>query len=183
MMQATDVLRQEHRVIEVVLTGLEHVADMAARGQAVDGTKADRALEILRNFADRCHHAKEEQQLFKVMEQRGMSHDSGPIAVMLHEHDLGRSHIRAMVEAVPGACTGDAGAIKAFGQHARGYIGLLRQHINKEDNVLYPMAERLLTDADDRHLVEAFEVIEREEMGEGAHRRYHEWAHQLADDA
>ena len=181
-MESTGTLRQEHRVIEVVLTGLERIADAAERGRAVDRAKADRGLEILRNFADRCHHAKEEQHLFKAMEERGMSHQSGLIAVMLQEHDLGRSHVRAMLEAVPAASTGDAAAVRNFSQHAREYVGLLRQHINKEDNVLYPMAVQLLTDADDRRLVEAFEVVEREEMDGGAHEKYHTWARELAEE-
>jgi len=180
-MESTEILRQEHRVIEVVLTGLERVADGAERGRAVDRAKADRALEIVRNFADRCHHAKEERHLFKAMEERGLSHQNGPIAVMLQEHDLGRGHVRAMLEALPAASAGDPAAMRDFSRHAREYVGLLRQHINKEDNVLYPMAEQLLTDADDRRLVEAFEVVEREEMGEEAHEKYHTWARELAE--
>lgn len=179
-MDATEALRREHRVIERVLAGLERIA---AAGQAVDRQRAEKALEILRNFADRCHHGKEERQLFRLMEQHGMSHNAGPLAVMLHEHDEGRRHVRAMSEALPGASSGDAAAVKTFAEHARAYAALLRAHIDKEDRVLYPMAERMLSQDEDQQLVAAFDAIEREEMGEGAHEQYHRWAHELAEGA
>jgi len=180
-MESTETLRQEHRIIEVVLTGLARIADRAVSGQSVQADRAGKALEILRNFADRCHHAKEEHQLFRLMERHGMAHGSGPLAVMLGEHELGRGHVRAMTEALPEASAGDPQAIGAFAEHARSYVDLLRDHIRKEDNVLYPMAEQMLSVEEDRQLVAAFEVIERDEMGEGAHDRYHQWAHELAE--
>jgi hemerythrin-like domain-containing protein len=180
-MESTEILRQEHRIIEVVLIGLTDIADRAASSQSVQADRARKALEILRNFADRCHHAKEEHQLFRLMERHGMAHGSGPLAVMLREHELGRSHVRAMVEALPKASAGDPQAQSAFAEQARSYVDLLREHIRKEDNVLYPMAEQMLDAEEDRQLVAAFEVIERDEMGEGAHQKYHEWAHELAE--
>ena len=71
--------------------------------------------------------------------------------------------------------------MRVFAEHARSYARLLRQHIGKEDKILYPMAEQVLTAEDDQHLVQAFEAIEREEMGEGVHERYHRWAHELVE--
>lgn len=180
-MESTEILRQEHRIIEAVLIGLARIADQAATSQSLPVDSAGKALEILRNFADRCHHAKEEHQLFRVMESHGMPHESGPLAMMLREHELGRGHVRAMTEALPKASAGDAQAIGAFAEHARSYTHLLREHIRKEDSVLYPMAEQMLGAEEDRQLVAAFEMIERDEMVEGAHERYHQWAHELAE--
>jgi hemerythrin-like domain-containing protein len=179
-MKAIEDLTHEHRVIELALTGLEGLAADAEKKHRLDGERAEQALEILRNFADRCHHAKEERNLFRLMEERGVPREGGPLGVMLHDHELGRAHVQAMGQALPAASTGDAEAVQAFAEQARGYAALLRQHIRKEDGVLYPMAERILSREDDARLMEAFEAIERDEIGEGVHEKYHQWAHELA---
>ncbi len=77
----------------------------------------------------------------------------------------------------------NAESLRLFAKHAAEYIELLRQHIQKEDNVLFRMAEQLLTQEDDKRLTEGFEAIEREEIGEGVHEKYHRWAHELAEHA
>ncbi len=182
-MKALEDLVHEHRVIELVLKGLEGLARRAEREHRLDRGQAEKALEILRNFADRCHHGKEERNLFRVLEARGVPREGGPLGVMLHEHDLGRSHLQEMGQALPAAAEGEAEAIHRFAQHAAAYAALLRQHIQKEDGVLYPMAERVLGEEDDARLLEAFDAIEREEIGEGVHERYHQWAHELAEEA
>lgn len=182
-MKAIEDLKREHRVIELVLTGLEHIARRAEAERRVDRERADKALEILRNFADRCHHGKEERHLFRLMEERGVPRESGPIGVMLTEHEQGRAHVRALLESVAEAAAGAEQAVGSFAEQAADYVALLRQHIQKEDNVLYPMAERLFSQADDERLVEAFEAIERDEIGEGVHEKYHQWAHELGNRA
>lgn len=180
-MQATDDLKHEHRVIELVLTGLERVAKRAQTAQFFEQSAAERALEILRNFADKCHHGKEERHLFPLLEERGVPRD-GPVGVMLQEHEQGRGHLRAMLQTLPDSA-GNAESLRLFAKHAAEYIGLLRQHIQKEDNVLFRMAEQVLTEDDDRRLVDGFEAIEREEIGEGVHEKYHQWAHELGEHA
>jgi hemerythrin-like domain-containing protein len=137
-------------------------------------------LDFFRNFADRCHHSKEEKLLFVKMEERGMPVEGGPIAVMLYEHDEGRRLTRTIAEALPLATNGDRRASAAVAQNLLAYVRFLRAHIHKEDNVLYPMADRLLTAEDQRELMEAFSRVEAEEMGEGVHEKYHQLAHKLA---
>ncbi|NIM05302.1 MAG: hemerythrin [Armatimonadetes bacterium] len=181
-MESTAILRHEHRVIEVVLEGLERMVEAVESGESLDSEKAEKALEILQNFADKCHHGKEEQRLFELLEARGISREAGPIGVMLAEHEQGRSHIRGMLEALPNATAGEEAAKNAFVENARAYVDLLRRHIQKEDNILFPMGEQVLTEKDDRQLTEAFETFEREEMGEGVHEKYHQWAHELVEE-
>ena len=179
-MRAIEELMHEHRVIEVVLTGLERMAQRAKDSGEVNQGMAEKALETLRHFADKCHHAKEERNLFQLMAERGVPREGGPLGVMLLEHKQGRHHIETMARVLPGASRGDTEALRVFAAHARSYARLLRQHIGKEDKILYPMAEQVLTADDDERLVKAFEVVEREEMGEGAHEKYQRWAYESA---
>jgi hemerythrin-like domain-containing protein len=92
-MSATDDLRTDHRAIERMLAILETAAQRIDQGVRVPPDVFRQGVDFVRNFADRCHHAKEEENLFPRMEARGVPRDGGPIGVMLFEHDEGRAYI------------------------------------------------------------------------------------------
>ena len=180
-MKTTEILSGEHRIIEQVLGCLEKMAlECAVQGQ-LDKTSAEQALDFFRNFADRCHHGKEETHLFPAMEAKGFPRQGGPTGVMLYEHEQGRAHIQAMAGALEGAAAGKSDAVSQFVTHAHGYIGLLREHIEKEDHCLFTMADQALTDDDQQRLLAAFEHVEHEHMGLGTHEKYLRMAEELAD--
>jgi hemerythrin-like domain-containing protein len=174
-MKATDFLMDEHRVIEQVLNCLEKLADRCQAGEKLDRISALEALAFFRNFADRCHHGKEEGHLFPLLEARGLGRQGGPTGVMLHEHEEGRGLVAAMARAV------EQDAPLEFERQARAYIGLLREHIRKEDHCLFPMAAGILSSTDAESLAQRFEQVENAEMGEGTHEHYLQVANDLAD--
>jgi hemerythrin-like domain-containing protein len=174
-MKPSDILSGEHRVIEQVLNCLEKIAAACRRDGKLDGRSAREAIDFLRNFADKCHHGKEEAHFFPAMEAKGFSREFGPTGVMLHEHDQGRSYIRAMNEAVQTA------ACANFAKNADAYIDLLREHIQKEDHCLYGMANQAFSDEDQQKLLAAFAHVETEEMGIDTHEKYLTLANELAD--
>jgi hemerythrin-like domain-containing protein len=177
-MRTTEILMSEHRVIERVLACLDKIADAAETVGRVDLASARDVLDFLRTFADRCHHAKEEQRLFPAMENCGLPREAGPTAVMRAEHELGRAHVRAMAAAVEGPPTLEAA--DRFVVEARGFTSLLRDHIAKEDEVLFPMADRMLPADVQAELLAGFEHAERHEIGEGVHERFLAVADRLA---
>jgi hemerythrin-like domain-containing protein len=180
-MNPTDILMDEHRVIEQVLNSLEQMIDRAAKSGRLEEEPARQAIEFFRMFADHCHHGKEEAHLFPVMEARGFAGGCGPVAVMLREHELGRLYINGMEAAIERAADGDADALQWFTEHGQSYIRLLREHIEKEDRCLFPSANRALNEGDQQQLLVAFERVEAEEMGEGTHEKYLAIANRLAD--
>jgi hemerythrin-like domain-containing protein len=179
-MKPTEILSNEHRVIEQVLSCLEAIAREAELAGRLDPQPARDAIVFLRNFADRCHHGKEEAHLFPALEAKGFPRDSGPTGVMLREHEQGRAHVRGMDENLAAAAAGDAAALKQFVDHARGYVALLREHIYKEDHILFQLADRALGDADQQALLAAFGRVEAEEMGQGTHEKFLKIAQDLA---
>ena len=102
------------------------------------------------------------------MVDRGFPRQGGPIAVMLHEHETGRSFIRGIAEGAAAVGT-DPGAAKRIIENGRGYLSLLRAHIDKENNVLFPLADSTLSPEDQQHLGHEFERFEAEETGAGVH--------------
>ncbi len=178
-MKATEILVEEHQLIKKVLDWSEGEITRIDAGCSPDTGKLAAVVDFIRNFADRCHHAKEEGLLFARLAERGMPREGGPIAVMLHEHELGRAHVAAVAAALDGARRGEAQALAELRAHMSGYIELLRAHIDKEDHILYPMADRLLGAADQEALLADFARVEKEEIGEGIHEKYHHLAEKL----
>lgn len=173
MSTATAILRHEHEAILRMLDATEEVARQFESGKSPAPRTLRDLLEFFRLFADQCHHGKEEELLFPLLEKKGMPRAGGPVGVMLAEHDEGRSLIKQMAEATDAYVAGKAEAGAVWARAARGYAALLRQHIDKENNILFVMAERMLTGAEQSDLADAFEKIEAEKMGPGTHERLH----------
>ncbi|MBI1749379.1 MAG: hemerythrin domain-containing protein [Acidobacteria bacterium] len=173
MYEATAMLRQDHDAILKMLDATEQVAGQLRSGKQVASDILSGLLEFFQLFADRCHHGREEDLLFPLLESKGMPRAGGPIGVMLHEHDLGRDLIRQMKESGQAYGGGDTAAGARWAVAAMGYAPLLREHIFKENNILFMMAERMLSDEEQRNLAAEFERAELEKMGAGTHERLH----------
>ena len=152
MTSPTDALRDEHRLILRALALLTSAADRLAGGRALPEGWWDRLIGWLRVFADLNHHAKEERYLFPALAKAGVPSEGGPVAVMLAEHVEGRGFIRAM----------EAGSASSRAEAARRYVQLLRDHIEKENGVLFPLTEAVLEERAQQALAREFETVEAE---------------------
>jgi len=168
-MKSIQILMDEHRVIEQVIGCVEKMAAIADATGRLDAGHARQAIEFIRHFADHCHHAKEEDQLFALLYEKGFSAQQGPVAVMLDEHETGRYHVKGMAEAVDAYESGDKCAAQSFATHGRAYGELLKSHIVKEDFILYPMAQEACDAADEQRLLAEFEKVEQGHAGHHEH--------------
>ena len=143
-MDAISLLMSEHRLIVRVTEALDVFAEEIERGLE-DKAELARFARFIREFADARHHGKEESILFQAMIAAGFPRDAGPIGVMLGEHREGRERVAVLVERAaqnaPFSAVDRAEVVDA----SRGYASLLRGHILKEDQVLYPMARARLS--------------------------------------
>jgi hemerythrin-like domain-containing protein len=158
----------EHELIERGLVLLEKAVKRLDAGQPLPEGFSAWAPRFFQQFADKCHHAKEEDVFFPVLKQRGIPEQGGPIGVMLHEHFLGRECVGGMLAASQ-AQPFDA---RTFAEAAQQYIPLLRQHIFKENNVLFRMAERVMSEADDAAVTSRFSQVEQERGLTGWHESF-----------
>ena len=179
-MTPTEILKHEHQIVLLVLKGAEREGNAARKKGACDAPTVEKMADFFKTFVDRCHHAKEERHLFPALERHGVAKEGGPIGVMLSEHEEGRGHVRALAAALPGLKAGRPGAAAEAADRLLAYAALLRAHIEKEEGVLFAMADRLLTPKEQRDMVKAFDLVEAEEIGEGVHEKYHQLAHELA---
>ena len=182
-MTAIEVLMQEHRVIERVLDALEAAANHLDRQYPVRPAFFLEAADFIAGFADGCHHRKEEGVLFGAMITSGEPEHGGAIDMMLDEHEQGRAFTRAIRDAARRLAAGDAGASRDIVTNAKGYVALLRDHIAKEDEMLFPMADELLTQAQQEEMLRAFARVEHDDAGEGTHEKFLAIAENLESEA
>ncbi|OIO11593.1 MAG: hypothetical protein AUJ52_01850 [Elusimicrobia bacterium CG1_02_63_36] len=145
-MKATDTLSGEHRKIEQTL---DRVSELC-RAHSLERTAIADCLEFIRDFSDKRHHGKEEDRLFPLLVKRGMPQEGGPIGCMIDEHQTGRALIRRAAEALH---AGDEAEVKTCLSQ---FVSLLREHIKKEEMILFRMADQILTETDQVELEKEF---------------------------
>jgi hemerythrin-like domain-containing protein len=164
MTKATQNLENDHVHILRLLQVMEKITETIVP----DIEHLEMIVKVIREFADGLHHAKEEQFLFPMMVRKGFSNQSGPVAVMLHEHVEGRNFVTAMAENIALYKKGESGALKLIYSNMLGYAGLLKNHINKENNVLFRMADKAFTLDEQETMLLDFEKVEnQQENGHG----------------
>jgi hemerythrin-like domain-containing protein len=178
-MDAIEMLMNEHRIIERVLDGLVGFVDEVQRTGGTEKAELSRFVTFVREFADACHHGKEEDLLFAAMIEHGFPKEGGPIAVMLREHDQGRGLIRILRERAEQETPWSDADRQELAAVANGYADLLRAHIHKEDAILYPMAEQHLPPEAMEAVAAACERFEQEPSRAGKHDALHALADEL----
>lgn len=174
MSKAIDDLKHEHEAILFTLKVMGKMKAVAEKGEVPDVDDAVALVGFLKEFADKCHHGKEEGILFPALEKAGIPGEGGPIGVMLQEHERGRALIREMDQAIRKRPADPA----AFAKAVDSYVQLLSRHIEKENTVLFPMGERALSREELDAIYERFEEHEEKVIGAGRH----EELHSLLDD-
>ncbi len=161
----TQVMVDEHELILRMIALVEHNTALLEAGKFRNWQFYLDAVDFIRNFADHFHHAKEEDVLFSELVKNGMPEKQSPIEAMQMEHDQGRAHVRSMEDAAQKALAGETGQATIIAEHAKGYAELLRGHIEKENDILYPLAERILPDDVRGGMLTAYEVAEAKMPG------------------
>jgi hemerythrin-like domain-containing protein len=159
MNTATKNLEDDH----VHILRLIDVMDFISGSDNPDISHLETIVEIIRNFADGYHHAKEEDLFFPLLVRNGFSTTQGPVAVMLHEHTEGRNFVRGMARNIDLFKNGDRSVLSEIYLNMNGYAELLRNHISKENNILFRMADKALSESDQNDLLVRFKEIEKDQ--------------------
>lgn len=150
------ILLNEHKNILEIIEFLEKECDKIESGKSIDKNFFKKIVEFIRNYADKFHHAKEENILFSEMNKNQKELHCNPMAQMVYEHDLGRNYVKEIEKGIK-----EYNKNKVV-ENARSYCKLLREHIHKEYNILYPMADEILDKKAQFSMLEKFKKIERE---------------------
>jgi len=165
-MNPIDLLREEHRAVLTVSDALSAMCDMLSAGTNVDPEHFERAISFIKTYADKSHHFKEEEVLFPLMEKAGVAKDKMLADSITTEHDLGRGYVRGMTEALVSYSMGDMDAAHPICENVRRYVRLIKSHIAKEEEIIFPLAESELSAEHKERLAREFERINEELGGE-----------------
>jgi len=179
--EAIGALMHEHEIILKVIEGLDRFATTLTAQRPADGETLREAVAFMRRFADKCHHGKEEDILFPALVAAGVADQRGPVGVMKAEHVQARECVSRFADAVERLASGEPAARDDVVRAIRCLCDLYPQHIRKENEILFPMAEKILTDSSLDRLHQAFEKVE-EALGEDVHHRFASFAKRLADE-
>ncbi len=172
-----ELLKQDHEITERVFAAME--AQFAAAG-GPSSEQVGLLVEYLHDYVDQCHNLKEEQHLFPLLESSGIPRHAGPLAVMLQEHDRAREILSRLVPLGTAFAAGDKGKLEelrgAFGE----YAALCKDHFWKENDILYPMALKLLSEAQAAAVVKGIEEVEAA-LGADTRARYYRIAEQIVE--
>jgi hemerythrin-like domain-containing protein len=160
-MNPIQVMETEHRLIETVVKSLGGAAARLETKQPVDVSALEKAAEFLRVYADKLHHGKEEALFFPILIKRGVPPQGCPITGLNHEHEKGRALVRALAKQLLAYKQNQLSVSEVLLQTLRDLGDLYQNHIWKEDAMVFPMADKLLTEADRKELAEEFAKVDR----------------------
>lgn len=170
-MEPIRILREEHDNILRGLEILEACSQKLNNNEDVSPETLENLIEFFRCYADKTHHGKEEDLLFPAMIEHGFSREVGPIHCMLADHENNRALTREMIEAARQYRQGEAGAGVRFAAAAEEYVSVLREHIQKENLVLFVMAENAIPAKDVPQLLTKFQEVDYQKIGEAEIKR------------
>lgn len=156
MTTSLEILTNEHKNILKVISAVENECEKLENGKAIDKEFLEKAIDFIRGYADKIHHSKEEDILFVEMCKNEENMHCNPTHQMRHEHDEGRKFVKELEKEL------NKGNKKKIIENAKGYCNLLKDHIYKEDNILYPMADESMDAKTKKSMLDKFNKIEKD---------------------
>ncbi len=172
------LLVHEHKYILKVVHALSVIDDDLGRGRPVDVELIRKVVLFMRDFADKCHHAKEEAILFPAMEKKGVPKTGCPLQGLTLEHVKGRELVTSLATAAEAHAGGHSDALAAIRGAISGIRQLYPNHIWKEDEMVFPMAKRLFSPEELENMQLLFDKAEVE-LGQD-HDQYVRFADEMA---
>lgn len=166
-MQARAPLMVEHRLIERMVSIIKDALVQIESTRKVDPLFVDTAVDFIRTYADRTHHGKEEDILFRNLNKRPLTaEDRCVMKELLEEHVFGRQTTKTLVEANTRYRNGDESALTEIVSKLQTLVGFYPKHIEKEDKIFFPASRSYFTDEEDQSMLEEFLEFDRKMIHE-----------------
>jgi hemerythrin-like domain-containing protein len=152
----------EHRLIERMLSVIRNVLSEIESKHKVDPVFVDTAVDFIRVYADRTHHGKEEDILFRELNNKQLTAEDRQIMEeLIEEHVFGRKTTKALVEANTRYRNGDETALTDIATNLQILTEFYPKHIEKEDKVFFPSSRNYFTDEEDQAMLAEFREFDR----------------------
>ena len=175
-----EIMIQEHRIIEIVLDCLSEMIQDVMTQRKLKFFDAENAINFFKNYADKFHHCKEEDQLFKIVEEKNIPEELEYIRDLLSDHEKGRTYVKGMADSFREAAHGNSDMLMEFAKNGRDYIDILRAHILKEDRMFFPLVEKSFSDDEKKKLTRSFGEVKTSDIDSLTGKKYTDIAMDLA---
>ena len=176
---ATQVLEEEHRIVQRVASSLAALGQEIERGRPVSAERVRILGQFLEVFVRQCHQRKEEQ-LFSLLEKKGVPAAGCPIAILNHEHAKFLILVSQYINSVGMYVVTKGEAWNSLANTIHALVTLLPGHIWKEDYLLLPLADKVLTSNEQDTLLLRFAQVESE-LGPEIHHAFERLAEHLEE--
>ena len=161
-MQARGPLMIEHRLIERMLAVIQDTLAQVKKTGTIDPLFIDIAVDFIRTYADRTHHGKEEDILFRDLNNKDLSDvDRRGMNQLIEDHLLGRRTTKALDEANKRYRNGDTAAFGDIVSCLHTLLDFYPRHIEREDKVFFPAARAYFSEAEDQAMLAEFQDFDR----------------------
>ncbi len=179
MKEPGEILIREHQEIRRLLSALDGMADFIRRKDALPDEYMEKAVAVVAEFADKCHHGKEEKALFPAISKASPNAGAELARRLTSDHRAFRKIVESMVELIPDA-TIKRDSRTLLAKHVSTYSRLLREHMRVEEEQLVPEVEGAIEPAKRKEIAREFERMDEESMGRGGHQKYVDIIDELA---
>ena len=174
---STESLRRDHELIEKVIKAMQSTIELLNDKKQIPESILLPVIDFSKNFTDVCHHTKEEKSLFPALEEAGMPTTMGPIAMMLLDHQRSREIGNEMEKSAKEYLS--SGNSEKLIADMQLYVDHITEHLWKENNKLFMMAEARLQNVS-KKVNEELDTIEKSQLNDlGKSRQHYE---QLAEN-
>jgi hemerythrin-like domain-containing protein len=157
----------EHRLIEKMIALVGEQLPLIEERHEVDPVFIDTVVDFVRTYADRTHHGKEEEILFRDLAGKAMSpRDRRMMEALVEEHRYGRSVVAKLVQAKQDYLQGQEDALPRIVEQLRALVAFYPQHIEKEDKDFFPNSERYLSEPEQQAMLQEFWEFDRQMIHE-----------------
>ncbi|MBN1695950.1 MAG: hemerythrin domain-containing protein [Spirochaetales bacterium] len=169
----------EHRLIEKMLVLAGRELDIIKKEKKVDPVFIATMVDFIRTYADRTHHGKEEDILFKALENKHMNDDDNRMMrELIDEHIRARTVVGDLVDANGSYMRGETSSIDTIIEKITFLINFYPRHIEKEDKIFFPKTETYFTGKELEAMLEDFWVFDRKMI----HEKYQHLYRSLAEN-
>ena len=177
-----DFLVAEHEMIERAMAVLK--INLEKIDEAVKAPlQMQRAIDFLLEFGDKMRNTKEEKFLFPLMGQKGLPVEGGPIGVMLMEHDAERKLLQNMMAELPSLAEATTAERHKFAAGGFEYLTIRAEHIWKENDVLYAMGRKVISEEENATLLNEFKTLDQQTYGDAARQHYEQMLAEVEKDS
>jgi len=171
----------EHGPIQLMLKILGKMNEKIANQEPIEKKDLDDGIIFIREFADACHHGKEETLLFPAMKKNNIKKEVELIDILIEEHKQGRGYVKNLVEAIAKIKSDPTAFRQLFADNSQKYIALLSQHIEKENKILFQEAKSSLSESAIKELAEGFTDVEENKIGLSRIKELHDMVNKLKE--